>query len=293
MSWSEETGFPGERVAMPAWVKLTDQGLLEVLWNELSERKATEYVPAALLGQSAIFPVPVYTQELAKTFTDPEMQAKTQFLLVLDEYMPLEVYTSALYAMMRCGRIDAQTNVMDVGAFYYSVAHLFNSYQTPLHCDIYQHEVRHIEIIRDRNLLESGMFQHYFTEQRHLDAPRELCREMVSYTLRRLQAIERHLMRLGGIEYDDDVDAVFLSTSVLPMQKDNRAISARIWGRRLESLGTTLGPEFHPRGVAPPTVEFVQQDERQFFGVTVGLAEGILWLVQAYTHKPENFRANV
>jgi hypothetical protein len=293
MAWNESAGFPGETTNLPAWVRLGDDGMLEVLWGDLSTHKATEYVPDALLKQSAIFPVPLYTPELAKSFADPEVLAKMQFLAILDEYMPLSINTSVLFTLLSPIKADAKTTVIDSVLFYYSVAQLFNSYQTPRHCDIYKQEVRHVESTRDRNLLESGMFQHYFTEQRHPDAPRELCREMVAYTLRRLQAIERHLLRIGGIEYDDAVDAMLLTSSVLPEQLDHRVVSARLWSGRLGCMNLPLGPELHPQGVAPPTAEFIEHDERQFFGVTVGLAEGILWLVQAYTHKPESFRMNV
>ena len=311
MSWTPESGFSDSRLDEPQYrpiVEETDDGAgLRVDWEhldtEVKERcsQAGQFYPERLALDRWMFPIPLDTGKVAALFAEKETIVWSNLMFIYQDAVPFLIHTPTLFALMNPTKdCPKYITTSDAICFYYSAVKIFSAIPMDKTLDdnariqrIADAEYNVLGAAMFKNLLGSGMFQHYFTEKRDPRAGQQLCRELVQYTLRMMQVLERQLLRLSVLGFNEKSTALLGASTAIPEVEGlfgaTRELSARFWKQRLALMDMTFSQEYHPDAAPVPTVEHIESADEAHFGASLAYCEAILWYVQSRYMNPDAF----
>jgi hypothetical protein len=143
------------------------------------------------------------------------------------------------------------------------------------------------------NMLQSGMMQHYFSPDRHEDAPKTLCLSLVQYGIRVIQVLERQFLRLSPLGYVKGESARLCMSSRLSTW-EYETTQKLVTTKSLEYMDLIqktdeyfTAPEHWPSAMTiPPSREYVEKGETFHYGINLKYAEFILWRLHARVRFP-------
>lgn len=244
-TWSPETGFEDDINKTPyCFPLITEEG--DRIWFDLGNheevRKKCEeakvYFPKGVLDRTDkrnfLFPMYFFKpsdekqEEFRKLFYTEEIEKKGHMFLFESRVVPFYIHTPTLFAMLMPGKVLKHMICTEVIYQYFCILQnliqknedeqgLFNPtmiIDTVLNDSI--DEMREYERMLTANLCGCGMMQNYFTDKRHVDAPKELVKLFIQYTFRVIQNLERQILKLTPLNYKPGKSDIWCSSAILP-----------------------------------------------------------------------------
>lgn len=299
MSWTPDSGFDDSPATAqdPRIVNVDESGKISIPWDTLQEKVAS--LPPGLLQNQTTFPLQNSDEEMKAVFENKNNIRNISIEFILESIGILQVRTPTLYALLQGTKspINPTTTTAELFSFYQLVILGLSKNADKQKQQQLENSEAELDILRKTlftNLMSNGIFQHYFTEKRHADAPVKLCREIVQYTLRYIQTQERKILRLSGLGYNEEASsAICLVTSIPSTTVEEREIlqkySYSAW-RDLNSMCPSFFTnDSHPFAADPPTMDYVTSCDVFHDGANLAYCECILWFMQSTEYKPDAF----
>jgi hypothetical protein len=295
MNWSPETGYIGENIASNLDIISTDEfGKLYVDWSEIKKKAASanEGILPDILNPS--FPLQPTDESMRLLFENKEAIFSAALHALIMEPVTFMVYTPKLYVLLQsAGGIDSVIEIIELATFYNLVIAGLSTKDTQTTRDameIYNVELESLCEIFTCNLLDSGMFNTYFTENRHPDAGKILCAETAKYSIALIQCLERCILRLSELGVLPGKTEQLCLISKLPELTDEFKAKLRINAKNAmisrKSLEEKLDSKSHPFGAEIPSPESTETTEF-YSNVPLVYAETVLWYIQSQNNQPK------
>lgn len=299
MSWNPDSGFDDSPAIAqdPRIVNVDESGKISIPWDTLQEKVAS--LPPGLLENQATFPLQDSDKTMKEVFENKTNGMNVAIAFIFENIGILQVHTPTLYALLQGTKtaINPTISTVDLFSFYHLVILGLSKNadkQKQQQLENSEAELNILQTTLFQNLMSNGIFQHYFTEKRHPDAPAKLCREIVQYTLRYIQTQERKILRLSGLGYNDQTSgSVCLATTIpLTTGEEREALqkfSYAAW-KTLDSMCSSFfTSKSHPFAADPPTMDYVTSCDVFYDGANLAYCECILWFMQSTEHNPDAF----
>lgn len=310
--WTPERGFNNcvkPDAQYRALVKLAPDGTHisfdRTIQEEVAKqcKETNQYYPFSLLNDSWIYPINFAKPSIAALFSSQDTIIWANGIFILSDCAIFTIHTPTLFTMMQpVQKCPLTISSADALVFYLSAIKIFLAVpmQKTLHDNqqlqrIAEMENRQHEMKLFTNLLGSGAFQNYFTKDRHPEAGEKLCKEFVQYTLRYMRTLERELLRLSVIGYDETTSENLCANTSIPLSSDAQLESrsqeaSKFWKLRQSMKDMRFNDAKHPTNAKCPTAEEIENCKTFFYGCNLAQCEALLWYIQSRHFDPESYK---
>lgn len=313
-SWSPETGFeddPNKNAYCKPLVTHENGRVWCNIGEHVEIRKKCEeaktYFPVKILNRTDkrnfLFPMSFFTptnddqKEFHNLFYNEELKKKASMFLFETKVLPFYIHTPALFTLMIPGRVlDRMLSTEIIYQYFCIIQNLvlkceegdrtFNpDVVANTVIDDAVEEMRVVAAALKQNLCGSGMMQHYFTEKKHKDAPTELVKLFIQYTIRVIQIMERQILKLTALNFKPGKSETLCLSGKIPI-----TLTEEQQTRLEETSKKFLGANFMIQSVEQVlgvTAPNKKDTEKLNFLLNANLeyCENFLWMEHTLLHK--------
>jgi hypothetical protein len=309
MSWTVETGFADSELSAPQnldVIDINEKGELSIPWDKLQAKaeNAKDYFPDAMMRLRSIFPLQPSNAAIEEVFKNSENSFTASIKFIFADLGIFVVHTPTLYVMLQSGQSHPPTIQTAFLITFYNLVIMGLTKSTeaaPVSKQIIENSDREfveLDSLFFSNLMSNGIFQHYFTDKRDSRAALFLCDEVVKYTLRYIQTLERKILRLSGLGYTETETSKLCIATSLPTPTDEQRAEIKdyagmAWKSRQSTDVSFFTNEVHPFKAEPPTCDYVSSCDVFHNNTCLAYCECILWFIQSISYSPTKFTPNI